>query len=130
MKLDTVKDAIAAIHAADAAEQARVARWDLDAKQVAKLAEDPSSNRGLKLHFAWPDQPPGGNRPAAAVHRALASVEPQHCCFGTANSGSTLAAAAVRRMVEKGAEGKTHPTNLDLAFWTGRIRFEESTLES
>jgi len=43
------------------AEQARVARWDLDAKQVAKLAEDPSSNRGLKLHFAWPDQPPAAS---------------------------------------------------------------------
>lgn len=40
------------------AEQARVARWDLDAQQVAKLAEDPVANRGLKLHFAWPDQPP------------------------------------------------------------------------
>ncbi len=40
------------------ADQARVARWDLNAQQVTKLAEDPAANGGWKLHFAWPDRPP------------------------------------------------------------------------
>jgi len=56
--LDPANVSIAVLDPNRVAEEARVARWDLDAKQVAKLAEDPATNRGLKLHFAWPDQPP------------------------------------------------------------------------
>ena len=37
---------------------ARVARWDLDAEQVARLLPDGPSEEGLVLHMAWPSEPP------------------------------------------------------------------------
>ncbi|MFO0905300.1 MAG: hypothetical protein U0939_19995 [Pirellulales bacterium] len=37
---------------------ARVARWDLDAEQVARLLPDGPSEEGLVLHMAWPGDPP------------------------------------------------------------------------
>lgn len=39
-------------------EGARVARWDLDAEQVARLLPDGPTSEGLVLHMAWPKDPP------------------------------------------------------------------------
>lgn len=59
--LDPGSVSIAVLDPSRAADAARVARWDLDAKQVEDLAEEPAKNRGFKLHFAWPGEPPASN---------------------------------------------------------------------
>lgn len=59
--LDPAAISVAVLDPNRPADQSRVARWDLDAQQVKKLAEDPTTNRGWKLHFAWPEQPPSSS---------------------------------------------------------------------
>jgi hypothetical protein len=73
--LDPGAISVAVLDPNRSAEEARVARWDLDAKQVAKLAENPEGNKGFKLHFAWPDQPPGSTLLRLYVRYASADGE-------------------------------------------------------
>lgn len=56
--LDPADISVAVLDPNKAADAARIARWDLRATEVERLAEEPEQNRGYKLHFAWPDRPP------------------------------------------------------------------------
>jgi hypothetical protein len=51
----------------DEGDAARIARWDLDAKQVNQVLRNDGQNRGIQLRLRWPQQPPQNSRLLLAV---------------------------------------------------------------
>lgn len=51
----------------DEGDAARVARWDLDAKQVNQALRNNGQERGIQLRLRWPQQPPQNSRLLLAV---------------------------------------------------------------